>query len=152
MEREQLERKKLDDERMVLEASLESLLSRSLLASYMELLDSQGEEDLALLTATLQEKLTETITQTNELREVIGKLTGQIEKLEQGAEAANQRLQAESIRTTLSQHVNQYAIASFALTLTQESSRCLRAGTTTRCASAGFVLFCKNDEWGIHSR
>ena len=117
LEREQLERKKLDDERMVLEASLESLLSRSLLASFMELLDSQGEEDLALLTATLQEKLTETITQTNELREVIGKLTGQIEKLEQGAEAANQRLQAESIRTTLSQHVNQYAVASFAALL-----------------------------------
>lgn len=121
LEREQLERKKLDDERMVLEASLESLLSRSLLASFMELLDSQGEEDLALLIATLQERLTETITQTNELREVIGKLTGQIEKLEQGAEAANQRLQAESIRTTLSQHVNQYAIASFAALLLKKA-------------------------------
>lgn len=121
LEREQLQNKKLEDERIVLEASLESLLSRSLFASFLELMESQGEEDLALLTASLHAKLTETISQTNELREVIGKLTGQIEKLEQGAEAANQRLQAESIRTTLSQQVNQYAVASFAALLLKKA-------------------------------
>ncbi|OCT12121.1 hypothetical protein A8709_30170 [Paenibacillus pectinilyticus] len=121
MEREHVARKKLTDEEVVLEASLESLLSRSMLASYMELMESHGEEDLALQAANLQLKLSDTVAQTNELREVVGKLTGQIEKLEQGSEAANQRLQVESIRSTLTEQVNQYAVASFAALLMKKA-------------------------------
>jgi uncharacterized protein YhaN len=121
LEREQLERKKHEDESRVLEASFESIVSRSLMASFIELMESQGEEDLALQAISLQKKLSETIAQTNEHREVIGKLSGQIEKLEQGAEAANLRLQAEGIRTTLSQQVNQYAVASFAALLLKKA-------------------------------
>lgn len=120
-DREQAERKKLTDEGHILEASLESLLSRSSFASFMDLLDSYGEEDLGQLAAAYQIKLTEIIRQTNELREIVGKLSAQIEKLEQGAEAANLRLQAESIRTTLSQQVNQYAVASFAALLLKKA-------------------------------
>ncbi|MDR6549020.1 AAA family ATPase [Paenibacillus qinlingensis] len=121
LEREQMERRKLDDERVLLEASLEALLSRASMPSFVELMDAHGEEDLARLAASLQEKLVEAIAQTNELREAIGKLTGQIEKLEQGADAANLRLQAEAIRTSISQQVNQYAVASFAALLVRKA-------------------------------
>lgn len=120
-DREQAERKKLTDEGRILEASLESLLSGSLFASFMDLLDSHGEEDLDQQATSYQIKLTDIIQQTNELREIVGKLTAQIEKLEQGAEAANLRLQAEAIRTTLSQQVNQYAVASFAALLMKKA-------------------------------
>lgn len=121
MEREQLERKKLEDESRVLEASMESLVSRSFMESFAELMESHGEEDLALQAVSLQQKLSQTIAQTNELREIIGKLSGHIEKLEQGAEGANLRMQAEGIRTTLSQGVNQYAVASFAALLLKKA-------------------------------
>ncbi|OAS14311.1 AAA family ATPase [Paenibacillus oryzisoli] len=121
MERELLQRKKLEDEGRVLESSMESLVSRSFMASFAEMMESQGEEDLALQAVSLQQRLSQTIAQTNELREIIGKLSGHIEKLEQGMEAANLRMQAEGIRTTLSQQVNQYAVASFAALLLKKA-------------------------------
>jgi uncharacterized protein YhaN len=112
-QRQQEERKKLTEEQKLLESSLEALLSRSLLASYTELLETQGEEDIALQIESLQSQHTDTSHQTNELREVVGKLTGHIEKLEQGSEHADYLLQAEACRATLRQQVDQYAVAVF---------------------------------------
>ncbi|NRF92802.1 AAA family ATPase [Paenibacillus frigoriresistens] len=120
-QREQEERKKLMEEQTLLESSLETLLSRSLLASYTELLETRGEEDIALQMASLQDQLTDTARETNELREVVGKLTGQIEKLEQGAEHADHLLQAEAYRATIRQQVDQYAAASFASLLMKKA-------------------------------
>lgn len=120
-QREQEERRKLTDEQTLLESSLETLLSRSLLASYTELLETYGEEDIALQIASLQGRLTETAHETNELREVVGKLTGQIEKLEQGSEHADHLLQAEAYRATIRQQVDQYAVASFASLLMKKA-------------------------------
>lgn len=120
-QREQEERRKLTEEQTLLESSLETLLSRSLLASYTELLETHGEEDIALQMASLQGQLTDTAQETNELREVVGKLAGQIEKLEQGAEQADQLLQAEAYRATIRQQVDQYAVASFASLLMKKA-------------------------------
>lgn len=112
-QREQEERRKLTEEQTLLESSLEALLSRSLLVSYTELLETHGEEDIALQMASLQSRLTDNVNETNELREVVGKLAGQIEKLEQGSEHADHLLQAEAYRATIRQQVDQYAVASF---------------------------------------
>ncbi|MDQ0897362.1 AAA family ATPase [Paenibacillus sp. V4I7] len=120
-QREQEERRKLTEEQTLLESSLETLLSRSLLASYTELLETHGEEDIALQMASLQNRLSETVNETNELREVVGKLAGQIEKLEQGSEHADHLLQAEAYRATIRQQVDQYAVASFASLLMKKA-------------------------------
>ncbi|WP_261301785.1 AAA family ATPase [Paenibacillus andongensis] len=120
-QREQEERRKLTEEQALLESSLETLLSRSLLASYTELLETHGEEDIALQMASIQGQLTDTAQETNELREVVGKLAGQIEKLEQGAEHADHLLQAEAYRATIRQQVDQYAVASFASLLMKKA-------------------------------
>ncbi|NOU76635.1 AAA family ATPase [Paenibacillus sp. LMG 31458] len=120
-QREQEERRKLTEEQTLLESSLETLLSRSLLASYTELLETHGEEDIALQMASLQGQLTDAAHETNELREVVGKLAGQIEKLEQGSEQADHLLQAEAYRATIRQQVDQYAVASFASLLMKKA-------------------------------
>lgn len=120
-QREQEERRKLTEEQTLLESSLEALLSRSLLDSYMVLLENQGEEDIALQTISLESQLAETAQQTNELREVVGKLSGHIEQLEQGAEHADYLLQAEAYRATIRQQVDQYAVASFASLLMKKA-------------------------------
>ncbi|KQX46953.1 MULTISPECIES: AAA family ATPase [unclassified Paenibacillus] len=120
-QREQEERRKLMEEQTLLESSLETLLSRSLLPSYTELLETQGEEDISLQMTSLQGQLTDTAHETNELREVVGKLAGQIEKLEQGSEQADHLLQAEAYRATIRQQVDQYAVASFASLLMKKA-------------------------------
>ncbi|MDQ0889920.1 uncharacterized protein YhaN [Paenibacillus sp. V4I9] len=120
-QREQEERRKLTEEQTLLESSLETLLSRSLLASYTELLETHGEDDIALQMASLQDQLTATAHETNELREVVGKLSGQIEKLETGSEHADHLLQAEAYRATIRQQVDQYAVASFASLLMKKA-------------------------------
>lgn len=120
-QREQEERRKLTEEQTLLESSLEALLSRSLLVSYTELLETHGEEDIALQMASLQSRLSDTVNETNELREVVGKLAGQIEKLEQGSEHADHLLQAEAYRATIRQQVDQYAVASFASLLMKKA-------------------------------
>ncbi|SDO29806.1 Uncharacterized protein YhaN [Paenibacillus sp. yr247] len=120
-QRAQEERKKLTEEQILLESSLESLLSPSLLASYMQLLETKGEEDIAIELVLLQNQLTEKANQTNELREVVGKLAGHIEKLEQGSEHADSLLQAEAYRATIRQQVDQYAVASFASLLMKKA-------------------------------
>ncbi|WNR43082.1 AAA family ATPase [Paenibacillus roseipurpureus] len=120
-EEEEVARQKLEEEASHLQASLECVVSASGMASMIDLLESHGEEELAQLVTQGQLNLSEMITQTNAIREVIGKLTGQIEKLEQGEEAANQRLQAESLRTTISQQVHQYAVVSFAAQLLKKA-------------------------------
>lgn len=120
-QREQEERRKLTEEQTLLESSLEALLSRSLLVSYTELLETHGEEDIALQMASLQSQLTDNVNETNEFREVVGKLSGQIEKLEQGSEHADHLLQAEAYRATIRQQVDQYAVASFASLLMKKA-------------------------------
>ncbi|MDU0204024.1 AAA family ATPase [Paenibacillus sp. MAH-36] len=120
-EREQEERKKLTDEQKLLESSLEALLSRASLASYTELLETQGEADIAYRLETLEQQMAETAALTNELREATGKLTARIEQLEQGAEQADGQLQAEAYRASIREQVDQYAVASFASLLMKKA-------------------------------
>ncbi|TXK85983.1 hypothetical protein FU659_00560 [Paenibacillus sp. N3.4] len=118
---EQEERKKRIEERAHLEASLEVLVSKGLLDSFSVLLETHGEEDLLLDMATLQNQLADTSEQTNNLREEVGKLAGQIEKLEQGSAHADQLLQLEACRTLIRTQVQQYAVASFASLLMKKA-------------------------------
>ncbi|NQX66292.1 AAA family ATPase [Paenibacillus alba] len=120
-QRQQEERKKLTEEQQLLVSSLESLLGASLLESYTQLLEMTGEEEMAEHIQSLQNQLADTLRQTNELREVMGKLAGQIEKLEQGSEQADKLLQAEDYRTKLGQQVDQYAVAVFASQLMKKA-------------------------------
>ncbi|MBA2939895.1 AAA family ATPase [Paenibacillus sp. CGMCC 1.16610] len=120
-EREQEERKKLSDEQKLLESSLEALLSRASLASYTELLETQGEADIAYRLETIEQQMAETAALTNELREAAGKLTAHIEQLEQGSEQADGQLQSEAYRASIREQVDQYAVASFASLLMKKA-------------------------------
>lgn len=120
-EREQDERKKLTEEQKLLESSLEVLLGSASLASYTQLLETQGEADMSYRLETLEQQLTEATSLTNELREAAGKLTAHIEQLEQGSEQADGGLQAEALRASIREQVDQYAVASFASLLMKKA-------------------------------
>lgn len=120
-EREQNERKKLTEEQKLLETSLESLLGHASLASYTELLETHGEADMVYRLETLEQQLAETTSLTNELREAAGKLAAHIEQLEQGSEQADGQLQAEALRASIREQVDQYAVASFASLLMKKA-------------------------------
>lgn len=120
-QRVQEERLKLIEEQKLLESSQEALLGRSMLDSYAELLETQGDEDIASHLQSLGHQLADTAAQTNELREEAGKLTARIEQLEQGTEHADRLLQAESYRASIRSQVDQYAIASFASLLMKKA-------------------------------
>ncbi|GGI45258.1 hypothetical protein GCM10008018_11180 [Paenibacillus marchantiophytorum] len=120
-QRQQEERRKLGEEQKLLEASLVALLSTSQFDAYTQLLDQSGEEEMAQQLAVLHAQLTESLRQSNEWREVIGKLDGQIEKLEQGTEHADKLLKLEDYRATLHEQVDQYAVASFASLLMKKA-------------------------------
>jgi uncharacterized protein YhaN len=108
------ERTKLIEEQKVLQASLESLVGSSVLPDFIDLLESQGEDDLLRSLQSLEDERHIAAEEANELREAVGKLAGEIEKLEQGDEHADQLLQAEALRASIRQQVDQYAVASFA--------------------------------------
>ncbi|MGG1519684.1 AAA family ATPase [Paenibacillus oryzisoli] len=122
LECEQLTRTQLVDEQRLLEGSLESLLGSLPAADrlFAELGDVT-EEGLAARSENVQQQLAELTAETNELRERVGKFDGQLERLEQGAEQANERLQAEALRTRLSQLRDDYAVASFASLLLKKA-------------------------------
>ncbi|UKS23953.1 AAA family ATPase [Paenibacillus sp. HWE-109] len=120
-QRQQEERRKLAEEQKLLEASLVSLLSTSQFDAYTELLDQSGEEEMAQQLAVWHTQLSESLRESNEWREVIGKLDGQIEKLEQGTEHADKLLKLEDYRATLHEQVDQYAVASFASLLLKKA-------------------------------
>ncbi|MBP1965289.1 AAA family ATPase [Paenibacillus aceris] len=120
-ERGQEERKKLTEEQKLLESSLEALLGRSSLASYTQLLETQGEAAVAYRLETLERELADAASQTNELREAAGKLTAHIEQMEQGSEHADGLLQAEAYRASIRGQADQYAVASFASLLLKKA-------------------------------
>ncbi|RTE01993.1 AAA family ATPase [Paenibacillus whitsoniae] len=122
LEGEQLLRAQLIAEGRLLESSLESLLgSLSAADRLFAELGDVTEEGLAARSENVQQRLTELTAETNELRERVGKFDGQLERLEQGAEQANERLQAEALRTRLSQLRDDYAVASFASLLLKKA-------------------------------
>ncbi|NEW08659.1 AAA family ATPase [Paenibacillus sp. SYP-B3998] len=118
---QQERRMRLIEEQKVLQASLESLIGSSSLASFLEILDVQGEEDMALSLQSLEDERLKAAEEANGLRTEVGKLTGEIEKLELGFEHADQLLQAEAFKASIKKQVDQYAIASFATQLLRKA-------------------------------
>ncbi|MFD0695881.1 AAA family ATPase [Paenibacillus sp. GCM10027628] len=120
-EREQAERSRFIEEEKSIQAALEALAGSSLLPDVIELIERQGEEEWMLSMQALEDKLSETAESANHLRQEVGKLTGALEKLEQGTEHADRLLQAEAYRASVRGHVDQYAIASFASLLLKKA-------------------------------
>ncbi|MEW9698603.1 AAA family ATPase [Paenibacillus sp. SI8] len=120
-ERQQEARMKRIDEQYLLETSLESLVGREQLPSFIELLALHGEDELASRLELLESERQKAAEEANERREAVGKLTGEISKLEQGSEHADQLLQAESYRASIRQHVDQYAIVSLSSLLMKKA-------------------------------
>ncbi|MBD0381021.1 AAA family ATPase [Paenibacillus sedimenti] len=120
-EREQAERSRLIEEQKTLEAALESLAGGSLLPDIVELIEMQGEDEWMITIQALQDQLSEAVEAANGLRQEVGKLTGALEKLEQGSEHADHLLEAEAYRATIRGQVDQYAVASFASLLMKKA-------------------------------
>lgn len=114
-------RKKLLEERSFLEGTLEALVGAAQLPSLRILLEESGEEALSRRKQEGDARLAELEEESNQLRELTGRLTGEIEKLELGSEHADRLQLAEEQRASLQRLTDQYAVLSFTAALMKKA-------------------------------
>jgi uncharacterized protein YhaN len=115
------QRTKLLEEQKLLQGAMESLAGSAGLAELQALLELVGEEELDRRKSDLERQMKQSEAETNELRELSGKLSNELEKLELGTEHADKLQKLEEQKAALQQMVDRYAKASFAALLIRKA-------------------------------
>jgi uncharacterized protein YhaN len=118
---QQEQRAKFLEERNQLEAVLESQAGNAMLTELQELWEHNSDEELLHNTNLLKEQLSKMEEDANRQRVRNGRLSSEIEKLEQGTDLANQLQHLEEHRANMEKLVEQYAVASFAALLLKKA-------------------------------
>ncbi|MBP1989212.1 AAA family ATPase [Paenibacillus eucommiae] len=114
-------RAKLLEEQRMLSGTMETLAGTTYVPRLQVLLDEIGEEELKRRSQNLEQRIKLAEEEANGLRELLGKLTSEIGKLELGVEHTDKLQKAEVHRASLEQMIDQYAVASFASLLMKKA-------------------------------